>query len=251
VWAGIGLVGILEATFRKGFAPMRQLLTLIFTGFNSVRHTSFKQENGSMIRASRLGQMALGLLVVFAGSACLQAADLNFTVQQVGADVVTSFTGFVNTTASTTNGNASGTGLFRGSFFQGGSVIIFGPQNSYTNYTGLNGSGALGSGSQTFADINTGTLSGIISNGSSSYLLLPNSYVSGSSITGTSTYTGKTLSDLGMTVGTYNWSWGSGANAGTAQLTISAVPEPSTYALAAIATGVMAAVARRRKARTA
>jgi hypothetical protein len=29
------------------------------------------------------------------------------------------------------------------------------------------------------------------------------------------------------------------------------VPEPSTYALAAIATGVMAAVARRRKARKA
>ncbi len=32
-------------------------------------------------------------------------------------------------------------------------------------------------------------------------------------------------------------------------LTFTAVPEPSTYALAAIATGVMAAVARRRKAR--
>jgi hypothetical protein len=30
-----------------------------------------------------------------------------------------------------------------------------------------------------------------------------------------------------------------------------AVPEPSTYALAAIATGVMAAIARRRKARRA
>jgi hypothetical protein len=176
------------------------------------------------------------------------AADLNFTVQQVGADVVTSFTGFVNTTALTTSGNASGSGLFRGSFFQGGSVIMFGPQNSYTNYTGLNGSGALGSGGRTLADINTGTLSGIISNGSSSYLLLPNSYVSGSSITGTSTYTGKTLSDLGMTVGTYNWTWGSGVNAGTAQLTISAVPEPSTYALAAIATGAMGVLARRRKA---
>jgi hypothetical protein len=31
-------------------------------------------------------------------------------------------------------------------------------------------------------------------------------------------------------------------------ITAVAVPEPSTYALAAIATGVMAAVARRRKA---
>ncbi len=32
-------------------------------------------------------------------------------------------------------------------------------------------------------------------------------------------------------------------------LTFTVVPEPSTYALAAIATGVMAAIARRRKAR--
>ena len=32
-------------------------------------------------------------------------------------------------------------------------------------------------------------------------------------------------------------------------LTFSTVPEPSTYALGAIATGVMAAIARRRKAR--
>ncbi len=201
-----------------------------------------------MIRVSRLGQMALGLLVVFAGSVRLQAADLNFTVQQVGANVVTSFTGFVNTTALSTSGNANGSGRFWGSFFQGGSIIQFGPLNTYTNYTGLNGSGAFGSGSQTLANINSGTVSGMISDGSNSKLFLPNSYVSGSSITGTSTYTGKTLSDLGMTIGAYNWSWGSGTSAGTVALTISAVPEPSTYALAAIATGVMAAMARRRKA---
>jgi len=31
-----------------------------------------------MIRSTRLGQLALGLLVAFAGSAKLQAADLNF-----------------------------------------------------------------------------------------------------------------------------------------------------------------------------
>lgn len=39
------------------------------------------------------------------------------------------------------------------------------------------------------------------------------------------------------------------ANAQIKNMTFSTVPEPSTYALGAIATGVMAAVARRRKAR--
>ncbi len=201
-----------------------------------------------MIRSTRLGQLALGLLVAFAGSAKLQAADLNFLIQQVGADVVTSFTGVVNKSALTSLGGANGSGKFWGNFFAGGSVLQVGPLSNFTSYSGLNGSGVLGSGSQTVAGINTGDNVGINSNGSNTKLFLPVNYVSGSSISGTSTYSGKTLSELGMTVGTYNWSWGSGANAGTAQLNISAVPEPSTYALAAIATGVMAAIARRRKA---
>ncbi len=77
------------------------------------------------------------------------------------------------------------------------------------------------------------------------------SYTSGAALSGQSTFASQTFSSLGLTTGSYTWTWGSGANTGSAVLTIGAVPEPSTYALAAIATGVMAAIARRRKARTA
>jgi hypothetical protein len=229
---------------------MRNLLKSLFAGSDNVRSTSSKKETASMIRSTHLGQLALGLLVAFAGSAKLQAIDLIFTAQEVGADVVTSVSGFVNTTGLTNTGSANGRGRFAGTFI-GGSVIQVGPSLSYNNWGGVTGSAVFGSGSQTFATTNTGNNAGIGTYSSGFVLFLPQTYVSGASMSGTSTYTGKTLADLGMTVGTYNWTWGSGANAGTAQLTISAVPEPSTYALAAIATSVMAYLARRRKARTA
>ena len=203
-----------------------------------------------MIRSTHLGQLALGLLVAFAGSAKLQAIDLIFTAQEVGADVVTSVSGFVNTTGLTNTGSASGRGRFAGTS-SGGSVIQVGPNVSYINWGGVTGSAVFGSGSRTFATTNTGDNAGIGTFSTGFVLFLPQTYVSGASMSGTSTYTGATLASLGMTAGTYNWTWGSGANAGTAQLTISAVPEPSTYALAAIATGVMAYLASRRKARTA
>ena len=51
--------------------------------------------------------------------------------------------------------------------------------------------------------------------------------------------------------GTFLTSWGTGAAPGYLAFKPVSVPEPSTYALATIATGVMAYLARRRKARTA
>jgi len=199
-----------------------------------------------MIRASRLGQLALGLLVVCAGSARVQAIDLLINVQQVGSDVVATASGFVNTAALTNGGSASTSG---GRFFGsigGGSMIQVAGTNydlwgGITGYTGKFGT----SSTQYFATSSSGTTIGIATFGNSIYL--GQGYTSGSAISATSTYQNQTLTSLGMTVGTYNWTWGSGATAGSAQLVINAVPEPSTYALGAIATGVMAAIARRRK----
>ena len=63
--------------------------------------------------------------------------------------------------------------------------------------------------------------------------------------------TSKTISKFDSS-GNFLTSWGTSGSSGTylAFRPVS-VPEPSTYALAAIATGVMAAIARRRKARKA
>jgi hypothetical protein len=62
---------------------------------------------------------------------------------------------------------------------------------------------------------------------------VPAGYVSGNALSDTSTYSGQTFSSLGVTPGTYKWTWGSGANQNFT-LVIgggSTVPEPSTWAM--------------------
>jgi hypothetical protein len=77
LWAGVVWL-VSQVSIAKSNAPMRNLLSSLFADSNIVCHTSSMKETASMIRSTRLGQLALGLLVVFAGSAKLQAADLNF-----------------------------------------------------------------------------------------------------------------------------------------------------------------------------
>ena len=175
------------------------------------------------------------------------AADLNFTIQQVGSDVVMTGSGSVNKAGLTNTGTANRAGSVYPSF---SAFTVGSPTDVSEGYwSGLTGNKpSIGSGSFTLASSGTGdTFCLSTYNGGGIYL--PVNYVSGAALSGQSTFSGTTLSALGLTIGNYTWTWGSGANAGSAVMTISAVPEPSTYALGAIATGVMAAVARRRKAR--
>lgn len=64
-----------------------------------------------------------------------------------------------------------------------------------------------------------------------SVVYVPNGYNSGDTISGSSiTFNNKNLSDFGFPVGSSRtWEWGSGANADS--ITLTAVPEPSQYAL--------------------
>lgn len=187
--------------------------------------------------------------LIIAACPAVRSADLNFTVQQVGSNVVVNTSGFVNKTSLIFSGPATDWGRLNPSWFLGGSVLINGPTTvtSVDGYTGISGSSTFASGPPTSATSGSGDTVGIISNGTDSILYVPFNYVSGSPITSSSTYSNKTVSGLGLILGTYNWSWGSGATAGTAQMTISNVPEPSTYALGVIATGVLAVLARRKR----
>ena len=84
-------------------------------------------------------------------------------------------------------------------------------------------------------------------------LVVPNNYVSGSSLSGTSTYSGQTLAGLGLTPGTHRWTWGSGANADFLEVDIpgAPVPEPSSLILAAMGIGVVGCCIAIRRRRTA
>lgn len=82
----------------------------------------------------------------------------------------------------------------------------------------------------------TGDLFGILAdNGSGKHsLVLPLGYSSGTSLSGTSTFTGFTLAQLGLTPGRIDtWSWGAGGDADSLRLEVDPVPAPLPIAGAA------------------
>jgi hypothetical protein len=73
-------------------------------------------------------------------------------------------------------------------------------------------------------------------------LVVPAGYTSGSALSGSSTYAGESFASIGLTPGTYVWSWGSGGSADSLTLI---VPEPSAVLL--LATGFAALAWRVRR----
>ena len=69
-------------------------------------------------------------------------------------------------------------------------------------------------------------------------VVVPSGYTSGSPLSGTATFSNKTFADIGITPGAYTWTVPSGDSI-TLNITSSAVPEPSTYALLCISLGVV------------
>lgn len=143
--------------------------------------------------------------------------NFNVSITQVGPNVVWSGSGSFNLTALT----AGGTGEIAGGFQAGQGIWAIGPYATYQSYSGTFtyptnfGSGGVGVTS------NTGSTFGILPGGSGRLLYVPSGYTSNTNISGTSTYANTTISAMGLSGGTYTWSWGSGANTSTLVMTIS------------------------------
>ncbi len=229
-----------------------------------------------MIRVSRLGQMALALLVIITGSATLPASDLIFDNR-----TATIFNVFCpDITGSTTLGIALSVGATGYTLDSFDWVPVGNPAGTETATLGLyaldsnnkpTGSAIVSeSRSIQFKALASATTADQISltptNSSAWRLEANNKYALLFSITGTGkgialanpfssspNMSGGGMTYLGIASSSNSgatWTLTSVANPWAAiRGTAIPVPEPSTYALGAIATGVMAAVARRRKAR--
>jgi len=95
-------------------------------------------------------------------------------------------------------------------------------------YSGMTGPGDFGDGGLTYASSSTGDTFGVV--GSSGFLLLPAGYVSGSFISGTDTWDDTTIAGLGLTPGTYDYTWGADGSLAV-NIGIEPVPEPSSLGL--------------------
>jgi hypothetical protein len=112
-------------------------------------------------------------------------------------------------------------------------TIATGPVNRVPTlfYIGFTGPTSFGSGDLTLPNSGSGDSVGI--DGAFEILSLPVDYVSGRVLSDTSAYNNQAFSSLGVTPGTYVWTWGSGGSADSFTLIIGAarVPEPSTLLL--------------------
>jgi hypothetical protein len=169
-------------------------------------------------------------------------ADVTIDIEQSGTNVVAKETGSID--LSTLSFHLSGS--------NGGPTIIpsvagilMGNPTSGTEFTYNINSGptSWGSGPQTNASSTTGTYFGMTRE--FSFLVVSSNYVSGSPISGTATWTGQTLSGLGLTDGTYVYEAGSVPQTITIEVGQAAsAPEPATLWFALIGGGVLVAHGR-------
>ena len=196
----------------------------------SIRKTSLS------IAAALLGLAATGPMA--------RAAYVE-NLQEVGSDVVATGSGTINTSGlgSPGFGGEAGGYLNPSQSF----VLVGGPtgggETAIYN-TSITGPSSFGSG---------GGIAGTTSSGDPVGLFYPDQinvplgYVSGDPLSSTSTFAGETLSSLGVTPGTYTWSWGDGSTADSFTLVdTAAVPEPASLGL--IGVGCLSLLARRRRA---
>jgi hypothetical protein len=149
------------------------------------------------------------------------------TLEQEGANVVAAGSGAIDFTDLSFDGS-SGVSPSSGILAIAG-LINIGVSHGIDIYTGFTGPTSFGPGQGIDANSSSGDFVAI--QAEFQQLVVPPGYVSGSPLSSTSTWDDTTLSELGVTPGTYKWTWGSGANADSFTLDIKAIPEPSTWAM--------------------
>jgi hypothetical protein len=176
-----------------------------------------------------LAVLALAVLVPSA------RASFVFNIYPVAGNVVLVGNGTLDLTDLTSAGPNTQAGLLWPDFFLG-SVAVGGPSTSASvaEYTGIVGPASFGTGGETAANSGTGQTVGIVADDG---FVVPTGYVSGSALADTSIFTSATLASLGLTPGTYTYTWGTGPHADSFIVNISAttLPEPASWMLLTMA----------------
>jgi len=175
------------------------------------------------------------------------ARAYNVTLQQVGANVVATGSGaldftplsFINFVPAQAQINASGGRILTGIFENGPLEDLYGGS--------ITGPTSFGSGTLTNASSATGFLVGI--DGPLDQVFVPEGIFNTQDLSGTATWNNATFASLGLTPGTYEWTWGTGENQNfTLQIGPASVPDAgSTLSLLGFAS--LGLVALRRKLR--
>jgi hypothetical protein len=162
-----------------------------------------------------LGAAALGAATLISGGMSAQAGYI-VTLTQEGPNVVAMGSGPIDLTGLSPQGGGQSEAFVHpmSAGINTGPISFVG-SSFYSGYTGPT---SFGSGGFTPASSDSGDIVGIGAFGID--LVVPSGYVSGNPLSDTSTYDNATFATLGVTPGTYVWSWGTGADADTFTLDI-------------------------------
>ena len=142
--------------------------------------------------------------------------DFTVTISQVGPDVVWNGSGKFNLAALT----SAGPNTIGGGYAANQAVWAIGPNVLVDTYSGTITYPFTFGGGGAGVTSSTGSTFGILPGGSGRLLYVPLGYTSNTTISGSSTYANNTIAGMGLSAGTYTWSWGSGGNASTIVMTI-------------------------------
>jgi hypothetical protein len=185
-------------------------------------------------------------LALLAAASSHAGSTYTVTLAQVGPDVVESGSGTIDLTGLTSFGSDFGSP----ELYPDHGIIGGGPSGMIDFYTGPSGPFSFGPGSATFPTSTSGDSVFLEDFGLD--IEVPQGYVSGSSLSSGATFAGTTLFKLGVTAGTYTWTWNSGANSFVLVIPSFAVPEPATWTLTLVGFASLGAALRsRRKSATA
>jgi hypothetical protein len=171
------------------------------------------------------GVAAMGFAIVSTPAKASVVIDMS----EAGGNLVITGSGTIDLAGLSFSSSGADAGFVFAKF---GAVAV-GVQGADDLYSGVAGPASFGAGGFIIPFGQSGDVFGVLGTFSPPTILVPHGYVSGTSLSGSSTYVGQTFATLGLTQGTYLYTWGSGPSADSLTVTIgtAAIPESGTWAM--------------------
>lgn len=163
------------------------------------------------------------------------------TLTQVGPNVVATGSGTIDLTGLTSFGSA----FASPELYPAHGIMGTGPSGTTDIYTGSSGPASFGPGSAAFPS--STSRDPVFLEDFGLGIDVPQGYVSGTSLSSSATFDNATLAGLGVTPGTYTWTWDSGANSFVLHVVGTVVPEPDSLVLLETGVALLAALRIGRK----
>jgi hypothetical protein len=155
-------------------------------------------------------------------------------ITQVGANVMMTGSGVIDLDGLSLLG--SGPLPTNGIIWPDAAEIVTGAAGNVDLYTGASGPTSMGSGDETLGDSASGDQFGVGDSTGTFIIFVPANY-DGTFLSGSATFNNTTLAGLGLSPGTYTYTWAPSPTAADGSLTVNVsgvVPEPSTWAMMAL-----------------